>query len=111
MSGITGEISFKSNLLLRQEELLNMMQSVIHRGKKSKMIFSDEQSVLMQNSSCSDKSLPYSVTHLGKKYIIVYDGMIFNYDELKNRLCLQFFRRRADIEIIHLFRRKVTGNY
>ena len=86
MSGITGEISFKSNLLLRQEELLNMMQSVIHRGKKSKMIFSDEQSVLMQNSSCSDKSLPYSVTHLGKKYIIVYDGMIFNYDELKNRL-------------------------
>lgn len=86
MSGITGEISFNNDLLLRQEELLNMMQSVIHRGKKDKMIFSDRESVLMQNSSCAEKSLPYSVDYMNKRYIIVYDGMIYNYDELKSEL-------------------------
>ncbi len=86
MSGITGEISFKNNPPLKQEELFNMMQSVIHRGRKEKMIYSDERSVLMQNGNSSGKSNPYSVTYNCKKYVIVYDGMIFNCDEVKSKL-------------------------
>lgn len=86
MSGISGEISFKSNLLFRREELLNMMESISHRGNKCKMIYAVENSVLMQNSSICAKSAPYSTDCFGKKYIIVYDGMLFNYAELKEKL-------------------------
>lgn len=91
MSGITGEVSFTSNLLLRREELIDMMESIIHRGRKSKSIFSDENCVLMQNSSSSNKSVPYSFTYQGKKYIIVYDGMIFNFNELQTTLSSKGF--------------------
>lgn len=89
MSGISGKISFEENLSNEKILIEKMGNSLKHRGKYFNGI-SAENAVLIQNSSIGSndfiKNSPLTLTDNDIKYTIVFDGAIFNADEVRQIL-------------------------
>lgn len=88
MSGICGIINFKDKLV-RESEIRKMMHIMKHRGPDGEGLFLEEivgfgfvnLKIIDFNSSVNQP-----IVSADKRYILIYDGQIFNYSELKNEL-------------------------
>jgi asparagine synthase (glutamine-hydrolysing) len=101
MCGIAG--SFGRKLHINQKDILNLNKALMHRGPdyqnyvREKQIFFyharlsiiDIRNISHQPMYSSDKSL-----------LIVFNGEIYNYIELKNKLSTYNFKTKSDTEVI-----------
>ncbi len=105
MSGISGKISFNENLSNGKILIEKMGNSLKHRGNFFNGI-SDENAVLIQNSPIGSnafvKNSPLTLIDNDIKYTIVFDGAIFNAQEVRQTLISnkRFFETDSDEETV-----------
>lgn len=87
MCSICGEVDFISPSDIRYETVKKMNAVMKHRGPDDSDIFSDENVCLGHNRlsvmDIENGHQPMSVMYGNKKYTIVYNGEIYNCDEIK----------------------------
>jgi asparagine synthase (glutamine-hydrolysing) len=101
MCGISG-FNFNNSSLIT-----SMNTQLIHRGPDSQKIFLDNRVSLghtrlsiLDLSSNADQ--PFQYSHNGYEIVIVFNGEIYNYIEIKNQLIEKgyFFKSNSDTEVI-----------
>jgi len=101
MSGING-FNFLNNMLIQQ-----MNDAIQHRGPDDSGIFADNNVTLgHQKLSISDLSpaehQPFVYNHKNKKVVIVSDGKIYNFQEIKMELEVKGYKffSKSDTEVL-----------
>lgn len=100
MSGIAGEISFSGNFRERSKELFEMGSSIKHRGVFYSQ-YTTEHAALCQGSETKNKAdfeLPLRFVKDDNEYTIVFDGLLFNKDELKDLLKERNYGFESDLD-------------
>ena len=106
MCGINGFINFKYDKKQASQILTAMNQTLAHRGNDDSGTFAHGNAYLgQQRLSIIDLNKghqPMSYTYHGKTYTIVYNGELYNADEIRDRLKRQHVRLRTtcDTEIV-----------
>ncbi len=108
MCGINGIINSKTSKERRLSTVENMNQTMIHRGPDEDGFFNDEHCTLaMRRLSIIDlHSGKQPIYNEDKSLCIVFNGEIYNFQELKERLIKNGhqFRTNSDTEVIvHLY--------
>ena len=90
MCSICGEVNF-TEINDKRADIVKKMNSIMkHRGPDDSGIFSDENVCLCHNrlSIMDPKNghQPMSIIYGNKKYTIIYNGEIYNVDEIKKDL-------------------------
>ena len=105
MCGIGGIIGKKQDVPYINEDLINKMSSLLaHRGPDSKGIYINQNQRLafvhrrLKVIDLSEKANQPMVDSNGN--IIVYNGEIYNYKEIKSQLGLKNLKSNSDTEII-----------
>ena len=102
MCSICGEINFSGGVFQNTE----MNDVLRHRGPDSSGIFSDNFAFLGHNRLAvmdpENGKQPLSVIYGNKKYTIVYNGEIYNAEELRSELKKQgiSFSTSCDTEVV-----------
>ncbi|MBQ8546602.1 MAG: asparagine synthase (glutamine-hydrolyzing) [Clostridia bacterium] len=105
MCSICGEINFlepKGNDILIKE----MNDTMKHRGPDASDLFFDKSASLGHNRLCvvdiENGAQPMSVIYGNKKYTIVYNGEIYNCEELRKEIRRQgiFLKTNCDTEVV-----------
>jgi asparagine synthase (glutamine-hydrolysing) len=103
MCGIAGIISSKINQET-ETNVLDMLKSIQHRGPDSSNIFKSDNCVLGHNRlSIIDLSVDANqpMTSNCGRYTIVFNGEIYNYQDLRNLLKNNYvFKTHSDTEVI-----------
>jgi asparagine synthase (glutamine-hydrolysing) len=103
MCGIAGIISHNINQQT-ESHVWNMLKSIQHRGPDFSNIFTTDNCVLGHNRlSIIDLSVDANqpMTSNCGRYTIVYNGEIYNYQELRNLLKYEYdFKTHSDTEVI-----------
>jgi asparagine synthase (glutamine-hydrolysing) len=108
MCGITGIFCFEKDTIDRNE-LIKFNDSIAHRGPEGKGLYiNNEDSVGLGHRMLSifdpdgNSSQPMSYFHNNNEIIIVFNGVIYNFIELKNELKNSGykFKTNTDTEII-----------
>jgi asparagine synthase (glutamine-hydrolysing) len=103
MCGISVKIN-KNNCSISEEEIKNMNSKIYHRGPDNEGIFINKNVGFgFQRLSIIDLSdLGNQPMHFYEKYVIVFNGEIFNYIEIKNELEKKGykFNSASDTEVI-----------
>ena len=90
MCSICGLCDFLDSSKIDEKTVLKMGRTMKHRGIDDDGVFSSEYVALQHNRlSVIDPKFgaqPMIAEHRGKRYVIVYNGEIYNYDELKSEL-------------------------
>lgn len=104
MCSICGEVNFMDEPSLSLVEAMN--KTMKHRGPDADGVFYDEYVSLAHNRLCvidiENGSQPMSVFYGNKKYTIVYNGEIYNCDELRRDIKKQGIdlKTNCDTEIV-----------
>jgi asparagine synthase (glutamine-hydrolysing) len=104
MCGITGIINFKNNPVLKSQ-ISDMMQAQKHRGPDDQGIFLDNNIglgfVRLSIIDLSSAGHQPMESHDGR-FVIVFNGEIFNYIELREELILKgyIFKTDTDTEVL-----------
>ncbi len=89
MSGICGIINFNREPV-QESDIRNMMQIMKHRGSDDEAIFLEKNLglglVLLRLIDFNTANHNQLMQSQDKRYVIVFDGMIFNYFELRKEL-------------------------
>lgn len=102
MCSICGEIDFSGNITSCKE----MNKTMVHRGPDSSGVFEDKFASLGHNRLAvmdpENGKQPLSVVYGNKKYTIVYNGEIYNTEELKKELSPYGieFKTNCDTEVL-----------
>jgi len=106
MCSICGLVDFSKREKVSKEIVLKMGSVMAHRGPDQNGLFVDENAVFQHNRlaviDIENGLQPMTRVFNGKEYTIVYNGEIYNMDELKNEL-LKYgvtFETRCDTEIV-----------
>ena len=106
MCGITGFSNFKRNIDGEYETLVNMNNALVHRGPDGYGYFSNKNVMFghrrLSIVDLSGGAQPMSKIHNGKTYTIVYNGEIYNTENIKNDL-MNFgyeFETYSDTEVV-----------
>jgi asparagine synthase (glutamine-hydrolysing) len=101
MCGING-FNFKN-----EDLAIAMNKAIIHRGPNNQSIWSDENLTfghvrLSIIDISSNSNQPFKFVKEGKEYIIVFNGEIYNYIEIRDYLLTQnySFKTESDTEVI-----------
>lgn len=90
MCGIAGEIGFDRNVSQDNDIFINMQNVLGRRGPDQKGIVSKEHASLIHTRLCvidiENGMQPMSVSDGENEYIIVYNGELYNTDELRSEL-------------------------
>ena len=90
MCSICGEVDFIKSNPSRREIVRKMNEAMKHRGPDDSDIFRDENVCLGHNRlsvmDLENGHQPMSIIYGNKKYTIVYNGEIYNCDEIKKEL-------------------------
>lgn len=88
MSGIAGILNWEGTDTIPAESLITAMLAAIrHRGPDESSIFLNQYAGLGNVQLATRKSTPgISLSETGKRYRIVYDGVVFNYPEIREDL-------------------------
>ena len=98
MCGIAGQVSFSENLLSQKDDFFNMSEKLKNRGPDQHgEFFSDEAVLVHRRLSVIDiengrQPMEYELGN--EKYIIAYNGELYNTDEIRAELSargVQFF--------------------
>ncbi len=110
MCGITGKIYFENNNLLTNKQSIDKMNTaIIHRGPDDSGIYISSNNKIglgQQRLSVIDLSSlghqPMHYEHNGKKYTIVFNGEIYNFQTERAKLKKDnySFKSKTDTEII-----------
>lgn len=102
MSGIVGFFNIKDKIMNAQEILLNMYNKISHRGLDKDGLYISNTVSLGHRSIIPEDKQPIQFSFAENNYVIVYDGTLYNADELKHELeqydfC---FSTNSDAEVI-----------
>ncbi len=106
MCSICGEINFKKTEASNALTIEKMNSTLVHRGPDESGFFSDENAVFGHNRLCvmdiEKGKQPMSAVYGNKRYTIVYNGEIYNCDEIKKDIERQGIRLRTncDTEVV-----------
>ena len=106
MCSICGEVSFSFSDLLDEKVIDKMNKLIKHRGPDESDIFKDTYAILGHNRlsviDIEKGKQPMSVNYGNKKYTIVYNGEIYNCDELRKEIRRKniFLRTNCDTEVV-----------
>jgi asparagine synthase (glutamine-hydrolysing) len=108
MCGIAGKLDFDPTARVRETEILSMLRPIAHRGPDGQGVFLDgEVGLGHRRLSIIDLSTgTQPMANEDKTIWIVFNGEIYNFQELRDRLLAKghVFRSRSDTEvIIHLY--------
>ena len=103
MCGIAGVISFKEDMHKEVEKCKKMQKALQRRGPDQNGIFITQEAVFVHTRlaviDVSGGKQPMSVIIDNKEYTIVYNGELYNTDELRNELDCEFISH-SDTEVV-----------
>ena len=102
MCGIAGIINFE-NKIIDRKRLVSMMKSIIHRGPNDQGI-NEFQNVGFVHTRLSI----FDLSHAGhqpmisdcEKFVIVFNGEVYNWPEIRKKLKRKFWKSKTDTETI-----------
>jgi len=103
MCGIAGIIDQTFSNTLRQDWTAKMLQSILHRGPEDSSLYSEEQLTLGHNRlKIIDLSDEANQPFEWQDVVIVFNGEVYNYIEIRNKLIAAGygFRTQGDTEVI-----------
>lgn len=104
MCGIAGVISFKEDMRSELGACTKMQNALLRRGPDQKgMFFAPEAALVHTRLAVIDISggrQPMSVSVGDRRYTIVYNGELYNADELREELGDADFSTRSDTEVV-----------
>ena len=106
MCSICGEVNFLSPRGLNFDVVDKMNRAMKHRGPDESDIFTDTCAIFGHNRlsvvDIKNGHQPFSVVYGNKKYTIVYNGEIYNCDEIKKDILKKniYLKTRCDTEIV-----------
>lgn len=106
MSGITGWINFARNIEKEQAQLQHMTKQVKHRGPDEMAYYFERHAGfghtrLAVIDPASGKQ-PMSITKEGHKYVVTYNGELYNTEEIRSALQKKgwTFQSHSDTEVL-----------
>lgn len=106
MGGIAGWADFKKNMMIEFTSVHNMTEALSHRGPDASGYWKSENVILGHRRlavvDVENGSQPMSRTRENRTCAIVYNGEIFNYKELRERLEAKgsVFETNCDTEVL-----------
>ena len=106
MCSICGLIDFHNALENKDLKVINMGKTLKHRGMDDDGVFCFNNGAFQHNRlavmDVENGKQPMSLTYASKKYTIVYNGEIYNCNELKRELAEHGinFRTNCDTEVV-----------
>lgn len=106
MCSICGLIDFHNALENKDLKVINMGKTLKHRGMDDDGVFCFNNGAFQHNRlavmDVENGKQPMSITYASKKYTIVYNGEIYNCNELKKELAEHGinFRTNCDTEVV-----------
>ena len=118
MCGINGIISKKNN---KEQLIKEMNNKILHRGPNAEGLYTDEYVALGQRrlSIIDLAGGNQPIYNEDKSILVVYNGEIYNYQELKKELSNHDFKTNSDTEVLvhayeewgHDFVKKLRGMF
>ncbi|MBP5361738.1 MAG: asparagine synthase (glutamine-hydrolyzing) [Ruminococcus sp.] len=103
MCGIAGVISFKEDMHEEVEKCKRMQTALLRRGPDQNGIFISQEAVFAHTRLTVIDAVggrqPMTITVKGREYTIIYNGELYNTDELRNELGCDFVSR-SDTEVV-----------
>lgn len=105
MCGICGYVNY-SKLIENDNEILNMNQTLKKRGPDSQNIYIDKNTAFGHSRlsiiDVENGSQPMSKEYMNNKYVIIYNGEIYNTKELRDELIIKgyTFASHCDTEVV-----------
>lgn len=106
MCGIAGEVSYSQSVIKNKDSFLRMQKVLEPRGPDQKGLYLNDNAALIHSRlaviDIENGIQPMTVKYGEDKYTIVYNGELYNTDEVKNEL-IEFghkFYTNSDTEVI-----------
>lgn len=106
MCGIAGEVSFTNSLMENKESYFRMQKVIAPRGPDQNGIYINNNAALIHTRLCvvdiENGLQPMTVKYGNNEYTLVYNGELYNTDEIRNEL-LQYghkFLGHSDTEVV-----------
>ncbi len=106
MCGIAGEVSYSNSTKINIDSYIKMQKVLAPRGPDQNGIYIKDNVALIHSRLCvidvENGVQPMSVTLGNKEYTIIYNGELYNTDEIRNELKLlgYSFLTHSDTEVI-----------
>ena len=106
MCGIAGEVSYSGAVSNNRDSFLRMQKLLRPRGPDQKGEYIDEKAALFHSRLCvidiENGKQPMTADYGEKRYVIVYNGELYNTEEIRNELLLNGhkFKGHSDTEVI-----------
>lgn len=106
MCGIAGEVCFNNSVLRNKDSYIKMQKVLAPRGPDQQGMYISENVALIHSRLCVidiDKGIqPMTVKYGNNNYTIVYNGELYNTDEVRDELILlgHKFYSHSDTEVI-----------
>ena len=103
MCGIAGVISFREDMRAELETCRRMQKALLRRGPDQRGVYLSQEAALVHTRlaviDISGGRQPMTVASGGREYTIVYNGELYNTDELRRELGGEFVSR-SDTEVV-----------
>ena len=103
MCGIAGVISFREDMRAELEACRRMQKALLRRGPDQRGVYLSQEAALVHTRlaviDISGGRQPMTVASGGREYTIVYNGELYNTDELRHELDGEFVSR-SDTEVV-----------
>ena len=103
MCGIAGVISFREDMRAELEACRRMQKALLRRGPDQRGVYLSQEAALVHTRlaviDISGGRQPMTVASGGREYTIVYNGELYNTDELRRELGEEFVSR-SDTEVV-----------
>ena len=103
MCGIAGVISFREDMRAELEACRRMQKALLRRGPDQRGVYLSQEAALVHTRlaviDISGGRQPMTVASGGREYTIVYNGELYNTDELRRELGGEFVSR-SDTEVV-----------
>ena len=106
MCGIAGEVSFSKSVIKNKESFLKMQSVLAPRGPDQNGIYINEKTALIHSRLCvidiENGIQPMTVKYGDNEYTLVYNGELYNTDEIRNDLMVlgHKFIGHSDTEVV-----------
>ena len=106
MCGIAGEVSYSQNLTVRENDFLRMQRVLAPRGPDQQGMYLSPRAALVHRRlaviDIDGGRQPMRADIGGREYVIVYNGELYNTQELRGELqrAGYVFETRSDTEVV-----------
>lgn len=106
MCGIAGEVSFTSSVIKNKDSFLRMQEALSPRGPDQNGLYINNNVALIHSRLCvidiENGIQPMTAKYGEKEYTIVYNGELYNTDEIRDELkiCGHSFWGHSDTEVV-----------